>query len=813
LNHLTSLKRLRPHLLVYGLYLAVAVLMTWPLVTVMGTQFAGYPFGDSHEMTRHIWWFTYALRHGEPLVFQPLLGWPEGMSGVILWANPLQFFPGWLFALFLPLPAAYNLSALLTLALNGWAAHYLLRHLLTDERAALLGGLAFMAAPTIQGHLAGGHGGLLVQWPLPLLTLALLRVGGWLPSSSRRRDVLWAALWVFITPLGHTLQLIYAVLPLLAVLGAALLIRRQWMRLAQLMLAAALGAGLLALFLLPVAGATFGTSAYADEGGSVAFSADLLAPVTPSFNHPLFSAWDFPRRVLGVNIIEGFSTIGLIPALLALIALWRDRTARLWGWLGLVAFVLMLGPLLKVFDQPVAVSFGGYPSYIVLPFALVADLPILTLARTPGRFNFLLALAVAVLVGYGAKTLTSPLLSPEGKLGAAQRGEVKRQGILVLLFAALMLFELQGFWPLPTMSAAIPDAVQALNARTDIRAVLDIPYDNRLAAKDALWLQTAHEKPLIGGQVTRVTPVNPTKLNLLEQTLDLALLDEAGADVVIVHKAYDGDGAALERARTMLGQPTYEDAQIALFDVPAPQRLPPIFRVLPAASASPDRIEWDIYAPQSGWLNLTGALNSASRQAALWLDGVKIASFPAGDSALDSGVPLSAYGYHRLSLTALPVCGQSPSPYADCPPLRVTLAASALAFTGGGFAPPVSFAEGLRLMGGAAQVAGDTLTVDLWWAFDAARTDTDVRFVKVLNAAGEPVAGDDHPLGDLPPNTHLSERLRLTLPADLPSGEYRVIVGWYRYPELTRFTITSDVQGAADGLAPAAGFTIPATAP
>src|SRR5215468_11695936 len=110
---------------IYLFYLAIAVLITWPLLTVFSTHFPGFADGDAHEMTRHIWWFKYALQHGHSLILQPLLGYPDGIQGVILWSDPLQFFPGWLFALFMPLPAAYNLFALLTLALNGLAAYWL----------------------------------------------------------------------------------------------------------------------------------------------------------------------------------------------------------------------------------------------------------------------------------------------------------------------------------------------------------------------------------------------------------------------------------------------------------------------------------------------------------------------------------------------------------------------------------------------------------------------------------------------------------------------------------------------------------------
>ena len=63
-----NLKRALPlNLAIYGLYVLVALVITWPLVTVLSTHFAGYPFGDAHEMTRHIWWIKTALQTGQPV--------------------------------------------------------------------------------------------------------------------------------------------------------------------------------------------------------------------------------------------------------------------------------------------------------------------------------------------------------------------------------------------------------------------------------------------------------------------------------------------------------------------------------------------------------------------------------------------------------------------------------------------------------------------------------------------------------------------------------------------------------------------------
>ena len=199
----------RVHLLVYLSYLAAAVILTWPLVTVFSTRLIGHPFGDSYEYIRHIWWFKQALQTGAPLFFHPLLAYPDGLAGAWLWAIPLQSFPAWLFAFVMPLPAAFNLSVLLTLALNGWSVYVLMRGLMTlDEKAnistqnhaaAWLAGLVFMAYPTFQGQLAAGHSGLLALWGVPLYAHALFR----LRQSGERRWVIWGAIFFLVSLLGR----------------------------------------------------------------------------------------------------------------------------------------------------------------------------------------------------------------------------------------------------------------------------------------------------------------------------------------------------------------------------------------------------------------------------------------------------------------------------------------------------------------------------------------------------------------------------------------------------------------------------------
>lgn len=808
---------------VFGLYLLVAVLVTYPLIANLSTVLTGFDYGDGYEMAHHLWWFRHALQTGQNVFFQPLLVAPDGLDAVTLWANPLQFFPAWLLAFVLPLPAAANLTLLLTLALNGLAMFHLAKYL-TAERAeerreasefalrsfaisavkflpAFLAGLAFMLYPTMQGHLAAGHAGLMVQWGVPLYAWALFRLrerGGW-------RGIGLAALFLLISVWGHTLQLIYVVLPVTGVFALALLLRREWRALMRVIAAGLVGGLLLVVFLLPVFRSTLGTAAYTDEGGGVRYSADLLGVVTPSFFHPLYGQLAYPRRVLGVNIDEGSAYIGIIAGALALLALLRVRAARWWGALALVAWVFSLGSLLKIFDQPARFTVDGYESYVTLPWAALQNLPLFSLARTPGRFNFTLALAVAALVGYGANTLLSPQRTQrtQREIESALRFSASSavRSLFLLVLAGLLIFDYQWFWPLPTVPAAIPDAVAALSERGDDEAVFDVPWENLVTAKYGLYLLTAHNQPLIAGHITRRTPANPAKLSLLEATLDPALLREAGVGVVIVHRPQDANGALLARAQTMLGEPRYEDERLAIFNVPQTDTAT-FFSQLPFPPLIEDQGSAYLFAPEDGWALFTAQLQADGREAALRLDGTEINRWRI-DGALEISLPLpvEARAFHTLTLVLDPPCPRSDSPALACRALEV----GETDFT---YQPSAEvtadFGRGVRLTGASAPDtarAGGTLPVWLTWTFAEPMTETDIRFVHLLDPSGaQIVAQVDSTPGVRAAGTGWAEQVDLMLPPDLPPGTYPLYTGWYTYPDLIRFPVLTDSPRIADGL-------------
>ncbi len=663
---MNQLQRFGLHSAVYGLYLFVACLITYPLVTQFTTHFAGNlpgP-GDTEEYARHIWWFAHAIQRGEPLFYQPLFAYPDGLPSAHLWANLLQSFPAALYGLFLPLPAAFNVMILTRLALNGWTMWVLIRELTRqgEQRTsipAFLAGILFLALPIVQGHLGASHSGLITLYPYPLLILFTLR----LIQRPSKRGMRITALCFVGCILGSYALAIYALAPI-----GILLLWMSWRKRAfRRVFSAYLIGGLLALiFLIPAALEILQTPQL-QLGGAVEFSADLLAVVAPSPWNPLGIQLDYPRYFLTGNIVEGTAYLGVIGLGLALIAVCFERRARPFALLGIVVWVFSLGPFLKVGGELIQFNLGdGYLSPVSLPWAGFQNLPFLNIARTPARFNFALALVVVVMAGYGAAVVWHWFQNKMILTRAVGFG-------LFVFVGAFALWEYQVFSPFPTYDATLPQALYDLAERENIRAVMDLPL-NTPTNKAALYTQTAHQHPLMAGSITRGTPVNPAQVEILSTILDPALLDLAGVDVIILHRAWAGIPPFDEAyTRSVLGDPFYEDADYALFNVPEPDQAPALTILpIPEQIVLGDAVSvWNIrlFVPSAGWLTLQGdaLIDAPALEIQLLGDSLhqQVGQWMRGTTHLEQPIYFPAMGYYMLQLAGMPACAiRPPSPLA-----------------------------------------------------------------------------------------------------------------------------------------------------
>lgn len=840
-------------LLPLAVYLAAAVLITWPLAARLTTHVAGHGFGDGYEVVRQVWWAREQIAAGRNPFDQPLLVYPDGFTSWLQWTQPLQYLPAALLAFVVGPLAAFNLTLLITLALNGLGGYALGMALTGNRGAALLGGLALLAFPAAQGHLSVGHLGNLILFPAALLARSLWRVlfqgAGW-------REVLLGAVWAALTALGHVTQIAFVLFPIAAflLLGALIVAPRTVIRrgeplarqpLLRAVALLALGAALIVPFFAPLlTDEGRAELSSVEEGGRVMFSTDALGFVSPSPFGPLDDAGltpDYSRRVLGTNSAEGSAYLGVIPLALVAIALVRRRGAWVWAALALGAMILSLGPLLKWQDEPVTLRIEDYETYIPLPWAFLENLPVFDATRTPGRFNLATGVAVGALVSLGAGELL-PRMRRRG-WGVA----------LAVALGGLILLEYQLFWPLPTDDARQPNYFRELAQADDVRAVLNVPADDLLVAKFGLYQQTIHGKPLIAGHTVRRTPQDPAILALLDRAAlgsvegewdtiraenAAALLSAAGADRVIVHKAYlDEPDAALEWLSAMLGAPEYEDERIAAFAVPRDDALSddalplapgfagwsgPVMAEGERVMFLADEGAWHLYSPaeQFGELVFSAAPYRTARPLSVSLDGQLLAAWTVAQELSGEPVRLPLWlgsGFHTLAFEAPDGCTPYPFELAcwDEPALSPACApADPPACISIAFGMPVwepldtlpsaanvRFEGGLRLRGYTLDVMGSTVNLRLFWQADGPLPADYALFVHVADpATDQPVAQfDGYPAVrtyEWTDGAQWVSQVEIALPDDLPPGEYTVNVGWAEHESGARLP----AEGVAGGL-------------
>ncbi|HRF96323.1 MAG TPA: hypothetical protein PLZ51_14050, partial [Aggregatilineales bacterium] len=378
-------------------FAGLAIYITAPLISVFATHFNGDYISDTFMTSRHVWWISHAIQTGQNPFMQPLLAYPDGLGGAYLWATPFEYFPAWLFALFMPLPSAMNTQLLINITLNGWVAYLFARHLMGQPAPAFVVGTLFAIAPALQGRIYVGHA-LIVLWVMLLGLYALYKLeNGW-----RWRWGILGVVCIGLSAGGSLTLAIFYIAPLLIWFFVARIWSREWDWFWRGVRVVVMSLPIWALLFIPL----FNELPQNPEveqagGGHVLYSADLLSIISPSPFNPNYRDLDYPEKVLGVNLVEGATYIGIAGGFLVIIALITNISARGWGILGLVAWILSLGPLLKIFDSPVVLRLGVYETYIPLPWALFENLPLISSTRAPARWGLVLALVVAVIGGYG----------------------------------------------------------------------------------------------------------------------------------------------------------------------------------------------------------------------------------------------------------------------------------------------------------------------------------------------------------------------------------------------------------------------------
>jgi len=515
-----TVHRYRHHLYALLGYLALTLLMTYPLVREFGRAIPGDGF-DGWQNVWNLWWVKRALLvDGSSPYFTRFVDYSDGVH---LYFHTLNIFNGLTFLPFTlnggPL-LAYNVAVAFSFVAGGFGTYllalYIMRRASPGRQrrsratllAAFVAGVVYAFSPYHMAHLLGHMQLISLQW-LPFYALFAIKLIDEAQISnfkfqisngkSQISNALLAALFLVLVAACDWYYAFYMVLFTGLYLLWTVWQRRVW--LAPTL--ALIGTGLVFLLITsPVLVPMMRESLAADymvppPGSTERLSADLTAFLTPSELHPLWGDWAgrwasrFTASTSERTVYAGYGVLAL--AILALVTRWR--VARFWGLSALVFIVLALGPVLHVGGSTRLGGVGPIP----LPYAVLhRAIPLLKISRSVSRFDVVVMLSLAILAAIGLNWLLSRI--QEAGYNEYAQGLVAA-GVLILVGLE--------FWvaPYPMSPPETQSFHYQLAQERGSFAVMDIPLDWDRPAN--LLYQTIHEKPTVSGYTSRTNPMSP----------------------------------------------------------------------------------------------------------------------------------------------------------------------------------------------------------------------------------------------------------------------------------------------------------------
>ena len=539
---------------------------TYPLAWRLSTHLPGPHLGDNVQFLWNFWWMRHAVAAGRDFFVSPYQMAPAGADLTLHTHTALPAFLGATLLGRFPIAAAVNLTTLASLTLNGVCAYLLAWRVTRHRLAAILAGVIFSTSPYIAAHL-NGHFNLIGAWGIPLFALTFIEavrgraafafLAGAVAAATAYVDYYYVVYQLALAPCVLLLEarqwswrmraafprwliatvLIALLLDALLVglvlatggfqvhLGSVRISARETFNLRQIGGVLAVAAAFLywrpavsigsspawratawrhvtvaaVTFIVLTAPILWHATLITLRGGYVTqqyvwrnapVGIDLLTMIVPSPYHAVIGEW--VRAIYArfdIDAVESGAWLGLVPLALT-VAAWRtwrtDPSVRYWTVIGALFFVWALGSHIHV---------AGENTGFITPAALLRYVPVVSNARMPSRAMVVVYLAVGVLAALAIS-----------RIAVTQRAAIAWMALALVLADFVVT-------PFPTVPLTCPQIYTTLRERPESGALVELPLgladgfgDLSPLDRRTLMCQTVHERPIVGGMLSRLPP-------------------------------------------------------------------------------------------------------------------------------------------------------------------------------------------------------------------------------------------------------------------------------------------------------------------
>jgi hypothetical protein len=493
-------------------FFILAVSFTCPLIFCFSKSIYGFSDfkGDPLGTMWWIWWYGHAWTNSLDANFVQIVGCPFGLSLKGLPIAPLLNYPIVLLNLVMQNEIiTYNLVTLFGIFFTSVCAFLLIRYLTGSGVAGFLGGLIFGFCPNQIMH-AAQHMGFVLNFWIILYVFSLFKL----------KDIfcLKNILFCILSGVGTVLTNYYYGYFVLIFTGSFLLYWYNALKIKMKYILIAFAAILLLCIpfvLYFLVKKNPGVPLSQPIGDLFKYSAHWYDYFLPSEFHPFFG---FLAAKLNRHYFERSLYLGFVPLLLAVwgcIKGWSNNNIRFIAITGIVFFIITLSPVFNVFGLKI-------PN---LSYFLFKILPMF---RVYARIGIFVILSVAVLAGYGLKTILDSL-----------KGRWTR-GCVVFLCSGIVIFEFINFPPFHNIDLSkTPEVYTWLKNEPSDVVVAEYPLVRNIEAKHSeyLFYQRIHKKALVNGASEgTIGDAFRKEVQYLYFEETGKLLAYLGADYIIVHK-------------------------------------------------------------------------------------------------------------------------------------------------------------------------------------------------------------------------------------------------------------------------------------